>query len=80
MDALGLPIAGLTAPALLLVAVWLILTGRIVPRRTYEEKAKEADYWRAAALESMKQSGELLDAAKTTQAVIQALPKARSDK
>jgi hypothetical protein len=69
----GVPITGLTAPALLGIAVMMLLLGRIVPRSTFDEKAKEAEHWRLAyekereaRATSDAQTVELLELAKTT--------------
>lgn len=53
MDALSaIPwatLGGLTPAGLLGVAVWLVLTGRIVPRSTYETMVQMKETWRDAA-------------------------------
>lgn len=76
----GIPLIGLTAPTLLGLAVLLLLTGRLVPRSTLMDKAREADQWRKAyeaerearaALDA--HATELLEVAKTTQAFITAV-------
>jgi len=71
----------LTAPTLLLAAVWLVLTGRIVPRKTYEDIVCERNDWREAhkiseqsRAEMAQQIEELLEHARTTDALIRALP------
>jgi hypothetical protein len=76
----GVPITGLTAPALLGIAVMMLLLGRLVPRSTYDEKAKEAERWRLAyeaereaRATSDAQTVELLELAKTTHNVIVAM-------
>lgn len=75
----GITIVGLTPGALLLVVVWLVVTGRLVPRRTYNDKAAEADRWHAAyELErtahatAEAHSRELLEVAKTSEKFFQA--------
>lgn len=45
-ELVGIPIASLGAAGLLGVAVLLVLTGWLVPRRTYRDKAHEASEWR----------------------------------
>lgn len=88
MEALGLPpITVLTAPALLLIAVWLILVGRLVPRKTYEDVLTERNDWKEAhqisekaRAEMAKQVEELLEHARTTDALIRALPRVGSDR
>jgi hypothetical protein len=76
----GLPIGELTAPALLGITVLLLLLGRIVPRATYQDKAKEAEKWRLAYEAEAKaratsdsQTAELLEVAKTTHKIIVAV-------
>lgn len=44
----GIPLVGLTAPALLGIAILLLLTGRIVPRAHITDKDKEIERWRLA--------------------------------
>ena len=76
----GIPVAGLSAPALLGLAVLLLLVGRIVPKRTLDDKAAEAEKWREAyetERESRQQVEshymELQELAKTTHAVLVAM-------
>ena len=40
-------VATLGPPGLLALGVWLIMTGRLVPRRTYEDALHDRDEWRA---------------------------------
>lgn len=42
-------IGGLTPSGLLILAVWLVLTGRIVPKSTYDVMVKARDDWQATA-------------------------------
>lgn len=73
----GFPLIGLTAPALLGIAILLLLFGRIVPRSTLLDKSNESEKWRQAyeterearAL-SNKQTIELLELAKLTNAIV----------
>ncbi|MCX4816787.1 hypothetical protein OG601_47565 [Streptomyces sp. NBC_01239] len=67
--------------ALLTLAVLLILTGKLVPRRTHEDVIADRDNWRQAYLESEKarkaeheQTGELLEMAKLGGHILTALP------
>lgn len=76
----GIPIVELTVRTLLGITVLLLLTGRIVPRYIYMEKAKEADRWREAYEQekearttSDRQTAELLEVAKTTHNIIAAM-------
>ena len=76
----GISIIGLTPAGLLLITVAMILTGRLVPRFTYMEKAKEADRWQAAyeverqARQALQaQTSELLEVAKTSAKFLEAV-------
>ena len=42
-------LGGVSPAAMLMLAVWLILTGRIVPKSTYDIMVKARDDWQAAA-------------------------------
>ena len=42
-------IGGLSPAAMLMLAVWLILTGRIVPKSTYDVMVKGRDSWQETA-------------------------------
>lgn len=71
---------GLSAPALLGLAVFLLLVGKIVPRSTLLDKMAEAERWRAAyeaereaRREVEKQTKDLYELAKTTHSVIVAM-------
>ena len=70
----GISIVGLTPMGLLLVAILMVLTGRLVPRSTYIDQKDETDRWRAAyeaerTARSLSdaQTRELLEVAKTSQ-------------
>lgn len=74
----GISIIGLTPAGLLLITVAMILTGRLVPRRIYLDKVKEADQWRiayeaerTARATSDAQTRELLEVAKTSKSFIE---------
>lgn len=76
----GIPITGLTAPALLGFTILLFITGRIWTDRAYQEKAKESERWRLAyekerdaRITSEDQTEELLELAKTNHAIVYAL-------
>lgn len=63
----SLPLGTLTPGVLLGLAVWLLLTGRIVPRKTLEDHLEEITFLRAAIenlqavkLELAKQNTKLL--------------------
>lgn len=73
----GIPLSGLTAPALVSIAVLMLFTGKMWTNAAYQEKAAEAERWRLAyeaerdaRIESDAQSKELLELAKTTHALI----------
>lgn len=55
------PIEVLTPSALLGLTIFLILRGYIVPRRTYDDKAHEADEWRTEARIKDQQIHELAE-------------------
>ncbi|MGW1389455.1 hypothetical protein [Streptomyces griseoluteus] len=68
--------------ALLTLVVLLILTGRLVPRRTHEDALSDRDTWRTAFLESEaarkvehEQVEELLEMAKLGGHILAALPR-----
>lgn len=62
--------------------VFCIIMGWLVPRSMYREMVHDRDIWRDAALKSEEarhdsdgQTRELLEVARATQAIVQALPK-----
>lgn len=70
------------AVALLTLVVLLILTGRLVPRRTHEDALTDRDNWREAFLKSEaarqmehEQTGELLEMARLGGNILTALPR-----
>jgi len=76
----GIPVEILTPGALLGLFVLLVFTGRITTRASLTDKNQEIERWRQAYefereahAAADAQVGELLDVAKTSQAVIQAL-------
>ncbi|GGU61812.1 hypothetical protein [Streptomyces lavendofoliae] len=81
-DVLGLPVAAAGPTTLIALVVMLILTGRLVPRRTLDDMREERDTWRAAHSESEKarqaereQVGELLEMARLGNQVLNSLPR-----
>jgi hypothetical protein len=69
----GIPLVDLTAPALLGVAILLLLLGRLVPKAALDDKQREADQWRTAyeaereaRATSDAQTVQLLEVSKTT--------------
>ena len=76
----GFPVADLTAPGLLGLAILLLLFGKIVPRSTLQDKIEECNRWREAYEKERDaraladaQTAELLELAKTTNSVISAV-------
>ena len=76
----GVPIKDLSVATLLGIAILLIILGRLVPWWLYKDKCKEADRWReayenerAARLVSDRQTAELLEFAKSTHSILDAL-------
>jgi hypothetical protein len=62
---------------LLGVVVWMILTGRLVPRSFYREKVDEAKKWETAANETREQVKELLTYARAADKVLKSLPRGK---
>lgn len=65
---LGLPIPGewvvnIGASGLLIIVALLVFTGRLVPRRTYDDMVQDRDYWREIAIKSAGHTEKLLPAA-----------------
>jgi len=82
----GVPLIGLTAPALLGIAILAIILGRLIPRWTYMEKVRECERWRQAyeverdaRATSNKQTIELLEVVKTNHTIITAIFKNLDD-
>lgn len=48
-------LGSLTPYGLLMLAIWLILTGRLVPKNLYEVMVRAKDHWRDAA-ETLKET------------------------
>lgn len=76
----GVSLIGLTPAGLLLITVLMVLTGRLVPKSTYQQVIKERDQWHAAyELERTArnaadaQSRELMELAKTGTKVLEAV-------
>ena len=76
----GVPIVGLSAPAIVMFGFLLIMTGRLVPRPTMQDKIDEAKSWREAyekereaRVAADQQSRELLAGLKTNHEIIQAI-------
>lgn len=58
---------------LLLLGIWMILTGRLVPRSTLERVERECEYWRQIAFKSTGHTEQLLPAAHIATQVSRAL-------
>lgn len=76
----GVPLVGLSAPALLGFGFLLLMTGRLVPKKTLDRAEAVADKWqeayekeREARVTSDAQTVELLEVSKTTHAVTVAM-------
>ena|SRR5690349_14282354 len=76
----GIPLVGLTAPALLSIVVLMIFTGLLIPWRTFKAKERESEQWRKAfetereaRQTSDKQTSQLIDAHQVTHQVLKAL-------
>lgn len=76
----GIPLGDLTAPAVLLITVLLVLLGYLVPRKIYLDKVQECKEWKEAYELSEKaratsdaQTQQLLENDKTVLKVLTAL-------
>lgn len=79
----GIPLFGLTAPAILGIFVLMVFTGRLVPRSVLRDKDEETERWRLAyeaereaRVVSDNQTAKLLIAVETNRDVLMALFKA----
>ncbi|MEU5660063.1 hypothetical protein ABZ802_31260 [Streptomyces sp. NPDC047737] len=80
-ELMGINITQGGAVALLTLVVLMVLTGRLVPRRTYDDLLKERDTWReahtvseSARTSERAQTQELLELSRTSAHALQALP------
>ena len=76
----GIPVADLSTAGLLGLAILLLLLGRIIPRSTLQDKIEECNRWREAYEKERDaraladaQTSELLEMAKTTNAVMRSI-------
>lgn len=76
----GIPLADFAPATLVGIAFLLVMFGRLVPWWLYKDKCKDSDRWReayeaerAARLVSDKQNAELLEFAKATHSILDAL-------
>lgn len=72
-DLAAVPWGAITAPGMLFVAVWLILTGRIVPRSTHQDARDDRDQWKAAHGRSEEARGLLLEELRRTTTALERL-------
>ncbi|RBL81488.1 hypothetical protein DDE05_44200 [Streptomyces cavourensis] len=68
----GFKLADIGAVALLVIVVLMVLTGRLVPRRTYDDLKEDRNDWRTAhnrvadaLAEAIHQNGELTELSRT---------------
>lgn len=85
-DLIGIPADSLTLGGLLGLAVLAVLFGWLVPRRTLTDQQRQTERWQAAfenaekaRAEQAEQIRELSELARTTNAMITALPRRRGD-
>lgn len=74
---LDLPIEAILqagAGGLVVIFVLAILSGRLVPRRVLLDTQAERDYWRNAAMGTLKQNGQLVEGVAVVKDVLRALP------
>lgn len=77
-----IPIEVLTPAGMILLAVWMIYTGRLIPGRTHDEICaglrQDRDDWQQIAQTSSRQVDALLNEyGPTATQVLKALPRAR---
>lgn len=69
------------AVAVLTGAVWMVLTGRLIPASTHErmlaEKDKQIAFLVTAHNQVVQQRDELLELAQVTVGIVQAIPRAK---
>ena len=82
IEIFGINASDIGLGALLTLVILLILTGKLVPRRTHEDVLADRDNWRQAYLESEKarrvehdQTEDLLEMAKLGGHILTALPR-----
>ena len=68
----GISLETLAIPSVLLgIAVVLLLTGKLVPRRTHEDMKEERDHWRQAFLDSEESKSVLLQTLQSLVAAVE---------
>ena len=82
MEDFTFSLTDLGATGLLVIFVIAILRGMLLPRRTVDDLIKDRDHWREAhgtlehvLTEQNKQIGQLLEYARTTDAILRSLPR-----
>lgn len=68
-EIVGIPISALAPSALAGIAVLLILTGHLIPKRTHDEKTHEANEWRT---ESRIKDQQILELTEQNRAMLNA--------
>lgn len=76
----GIPVIGLTAPALLLVAVLMIFRGTLVTRREVNAKDAEIDYLRETCAEKDRTITDFQEAIAASNALIAAVLKVAEER
>lgn len=81
-DLFGFKLADIGAVTLLVVVVLMVLTGRLVPRRTYDDLKEDRNDWRTAhnkvadaLAEAVRQNGELTELSRTGVHLLDSLPR-----
>lgn len=80
-EVLGVDVTQGGAVALLAVVVLMVLTGRLIPRRTYDDLREERNMWRTATQDAERlahrqqnQLDEMLELSRTAGHVLTSLP------
>lgn len=71
-------IGAISSPGLLGLAVWLVLTGRIVPKATYDVMVKRGDDWQATAMKKQEIIATLAETVREQSVVSQTAAKVMS--
>jgi len=76
----GIPVVGLSAPAIVSILVLMLFTGKLWTNAAYQQKCKESEDWKAAYEKerearqlSSAQTVELLELAKTSNSFLGAV-------
>lgn len=69
----AVPWGAVTPWGVIMFAVTLVLTGRLVPKKSVDEIRADRDYWRKAAIERSKQMQVLLPSLDVQTKMIQAV-------